>query len=563
MQTHESIFNLLGRRRNRAGSQPLFAAVIVVLNGCGGSGPPAVMPIVPTVPSITSQPLPLSVNTGQPASFSVTATGSAPLLYQWQRNAVDIGGATAATYTVSATSLLDDGVSFRAVVSNAASAVTSTAALLTVTAPSVAPSITTPPVGATVVAPATASFTVIAAGTPVPTVQWQLSVDNGTTWANIAGANAATYTTSATTIADSDKRFRAVASNVAGSVTSPFATLVVTPAVAADRLVVFAGKLGESGTADGVATAARFTYAYGVAVDAAGNVYTSDRATHTIRKIATDGVVTTIAGLADAEGSADGTGSAARFSFPTGLAVDAAGNVFVADFGNHLLRKITPAGIVTTVRGILGQPGGPRTGPKLFSPSAVVVDAAGNFYIANTGDQTIVMYPPSGSGVVLAGLPGVRGSADGTDSIARFNGPSDLKLDGAGNLFIADQRNHTIRKLVIATHVVTTYAGTPAIGGFADGTGTAALFADPISLTIDAAGNIYVSDLINNVLRKIAPGGVVSTVLGVVRSDPSFEFRLGPNPRLGWPQYMAMIDSKHIVLSMSTARTTLFLATIP
>lgn len=563
MQTDTSTFSAQPRRGNRALSSPLLAAALVVLTGCGGSGPPAMLPVVPTSPSITTQPLPVSVNTGQPASFSVTATGTAPFVYQWQRNGADIGGATAATYTVSTTALLDNGVSFRVVVSNAAAAVTSAAALLTVTAPSVSPSITSPPVGTTVVAPTPASFTVVAVGSPAPALQWQLSLDNGTTWANIAGATAATYTTSATTTADSDKRFRVIATNVVGSAISPFATLIVTPAVAADRLVVLAGKLGESGSVDGIASAARFADAYGIAVDAAGNVYTSDRAKHTIRRIAPDGVVTTIAGLADAEGTADGTGSAARFSFPAGLTVDAAGNVFVADFGNHLLRKITPAGVVTTVRGIVGQPGGPRTGSKLFSPSAVAVDAAGNFYIANTGDQTIVMYPPAGSGVVLAGFPGVRGSADGTDSIARFNGPTDLKLDGLGNLYIADRNNHTIRKLVIATHVVTTYAGTPAVGGFADGTGTAAQFADPISLTIDAAGNIYVADLINNVLRKIAPGGVVTTVLGVVRSDPSFEFRLGPNPRLGWPQYMAMLDSKHIVLSMSTARTTLFLATVP
>jgi hypothetical protein len=561
---HATIMKVSSRRVMRAGARLLPAAGLFVLSSCGGGGgPPAIIPVVPTPPSVTTQPVPVSVTTGQPASFSVTASGTAPLSYQWQKNAVDIGGAIAATYSIAATALADNGAFYRVVVSNAASTVTSTAVLLTVTAPNVTPSITTPPVGARVTAPATASFTVVASGTPAPTLQWQVSTDLGSTWTNIAGATAATYTTPATTIADSDKRFRVIATNVAGSATSPFVLLIVDPPVVADKLVVFAGSIGSTGTADGPATTARFSMPYGMAIDAAGNVYTSDRDTHTIRKITPAGVVSTLAGLANAEGSADGTGSAARFSFPEGLDVDAAGNVYVADFGNQLLRKITPAGVVTTVRGILGQPGGPLNGSKLFSPSAVAVDAAGNFYLANTGDQTIVMYPASGPGVLLAGYPGRRGSKDGADTAALFNGPSDLKLDGLGNLYIADQFNHTIRKLVIATHVVTTYAGTPAIGGFADGTGVAAKFADPIALTIDATGNMYVADFTNNVLRKIAPGGVVTTVLGVVRSDPSFEFRTGPDPRLGLPLYMAMIDSKHIVLGMATANHAVYIATVP
>ena len=564
MQMSASIINCLSRRFARTGSRALLPATLFIVSACGGGGgPPAIIPVAPTPPSITTQPAPVSVNSGQAAAFSVTATGTAPLTYQWQKNGVDIGGAISAGYTLAATALADNGAQYRVMVSNAASTVTSATALLTVMVPNVAPSITTPPVGTTVVTPATASFTVVAAGTPAPTLQWQVSADFGTTWSNIAGATAATYVTPATTTADSDKRFRVVATNVAGSVTSPYAVLVVTPAVAADRLVVLAGSIGSLGSADGPATTARFATPYGMAVDGSGNVYTSDRDYHTIRRITPAGVVTTLAGLATAEGTVDGTGSTARFSFPEGIALDGTGNVYVADFGSHLIRKITPSGVVTTVRGTAGQPGGPRTGNKLFSPSAVAVDAAGNLYVANTGDQTIVMYPTSGPGVVLAGYPGVRGSADGIDSTARFNGPSDLKLDGLGNLYIADQRNHTIRKLVIATHAVTTYAGTPGIGGFADGIGNAAQFADPVSLTLDAVGNIYVSDVDNNVIRKIAPGGVVTTVLGVVRSDPSFEFRLGPNPRLGWPLYMAMLDATHIVLGMAAANHAVYIATVP
>ena len=508
--------------------------------------------------------MPVSVTTGQPAAFTVVASGTAPLAYQWQRNTVDIAGATGATYAIAGAALGDNGASFRVVVSNVALAVTSTAALLTVSAPNAAPAIVTPPLDSRVTSPATATFNVVASGAPTPTLQWQLSTNNGGSWADIPGATVASYTTPATATGDSLNRYRAVATNIAGSATSPSATLIVDAPIVADRLVLFAGSLALAGTEDGTKTTARFSQPYGVVTDAAGNVYVADRASQTIRKITPAGAVTTLAGLANTEGSADGTGSAARFSFPTGLGVDAAGNVYVADNGNNLLRKITPAGVVTTVVGVAREPGGPRNGRQLFNPSAVAIDAAGNYFIANTGDQTIVMYPPTGPGVVLAGFPGLRGSQDGTDSTARFNGPTDLVLDGLGNLYVADQSNGTIRKIVIATHVVTTYAGNPSLGGFADGIGGAALFAFPTALTIDAAGNLYVADRVNNVIRKIAPGGVVSTVLGVARSDPFSEFRLGANPRLGGPLYMTMIDQRHIVLGMDAGgRNALFLATVP
>jgi len=543
----------------------LLPAALAAVAACGGGGSPSgPPPPAPTPPSIVTQPVPVSVTAGQPAAFSVAASGTAPLAYQWQRNAVDIGGATGATYAIASAALGDNFASFRVVVSNVALTVTSTAAQLTVSAPNVAPAIVTPPLDSRVTSPATATFSVVAVGTPAPTLQWQLSTNNGGSWADIPGATSASYTTPATATGDSFNRFRVVATNIAGSATSPLATLIVDPPIVADRLVLFAGSLSLAGTEDGTRTTARFGEPYGVVTDAAGNVYVADRGYHTIRKITPAGAVTTLAGLANTEGSADGTGSAARFSFPTGLGVDAAGNVYVADNGNNLLRKITPAGVVTTVVGVARLPGGPRTGQRLFNPSAVAVDAAGNYFIANTGDQTIVMYPPTGPGVVLAGFPGIRGSQDGTDSTARFNGPSDLVLDGLGNLYVADQLNSTIRKIVIATHVVTTYAGNPSRAGFADGIGGAALFADPIALTIDAAGNLYVADLTNNVIRKIAPGGVVSTVLGVVRSNPTFEFRLGPNPRLGGPLYMTMIDQRHILLGMDAGGSTaLFLATVP
>jgi sugar lactone lactonase YvrE len=511
-----------------------MAAELLVLAACGGGGsPPGPIPVVPTPPSITTQPTAVSVNVGQPASFTVAATGTAPITYQWQRNGADVSGATAATYTLAAAALADNGVSFRVVVTNSALAVTSSAVPLTVSTPNVAASITTPPADLRVTTPASATFTVVAAGTPAPTLQWQVSLDGGTTYANIAAATSATYTIAATAISDDLKRFRVIATNVAGAATSPGAILRVDPASIGDRLDVYAGSIGTTGSKDSTLLASRFNDPHGIAMDAAGNIYVSDIRNYTIRKITPAGVVSTLAGSPGVQGFANGTGAAASFYYPKGLAVDAAGNVFVADWGNHLLRKITPAGVVTTVAGVPGEIGGPSTN-RLNFPSAVAVDAAGNLYVANTGDQTICKYTTSG-GFVLAGASGVRGKTNAAGQFARFDGPTDLVLDGLGNLFVADKDNSLIRKIVISSAEVTTYAGDSTAAGFADGTGGAAKFANPIALTIDATGNLYVSDYVNNVIRKIAPGGVVTTVLGQVRSDPSADFRTGADPRLGWP----------------------------
>src|SRR6266704_7080 len=148
------------------------------------------------------------------------------------------------------------------------------------------------------------------------------------------------------------------------------------------------------GSADGTGSAARFANPYGVATDSSGNVYVADTDNQTIRKITPAGVVTTLAGLAGSGGSADGTGSAARFNIPFGVATDSSGNVYVADWGNHTIRKITPVGVVTT----------------------------------------------------LAGLAGSFGSDNGTGSAARFNGPSGVATDSSGNVYVADYYNNTVRK---------------------------------------------------------------------------------------------------------------------
>jgi len=286
-----------------------------------------------------------------------------------------------------------------------------------------------------------------------------------------------------------------------------FALAAVAQATAQEyTFTTLAGPDESPGAVDGPGSAARFNRPEGVAVDSAGNVYVADYYNYTIRKVTPGGVVTTLAGLAGSEGSADGTGSAARFNCPYGVAVDSAGNVYVADTDVCAIRKVTPAGVVTTLAGLAEQ-------SDIFG---VAVDSAGNVYVADTANHTIRKVTPGGVVATLAGnasitnQAGIRigGYADGTGSAARFNYPYGVAVDGAGNVYVADSGNSTIRK-VTPGGVVTTLAGNASsidwlgypIGGFADGTASAARFNWPAGVAVDGAGNVYVADTANHTIR--------------------------------------------------------------
>jgi sugar lactone lactonase YvrE len=282
-------------------------------------------------------------------------------------------------------------------------------------------------------------------------------------------------------------------------------------------VTTLAGSADQPGSADGTGAAALFYWPAGVAVDGSGNVFVADDGNNTIRKITPSGVVTTLAGSADQRGSADGTGAAARFNGPEGVVVDGSGNVFVADDGNNTIRKITPSGVVTTLAGTAGSWGsadGTGAAARFNGPDGVAVDGAGNVFVADSWNNTIRKITPSGVVTTLAGTAGSWGSADGTGAAARFNGPEGVAVDGSGNVFVADAGNSTIRKITPGG-VVTTLAGTAGSYGGADGTGAAALFNEPEGVAVDGSGNVFVADAgKSSTIRKITPSGVVTTLAG-------------------------------------------------
>ncbi len=286
----------------------------------------------------------------------------------------------------------------------------------------------------------------------------------------------------------------------------------ITPAGVVTTL---AGKHATTGNSDGTGSAALFNQPTDVKLDSSGNLYVIDSGNGTVRKVTSGGAVTTLAGTAGTVGSADGTGGAAQFDSPTGDAVDSSGNVYVGDTGNETIRKITPAGAVTTLAGVAspGSNDGTGTAARFNNPNSIAVDSSGNMYLADTGNDTVRKISPAGVVTTLAGAPGLFGSADGTGNFARFTAPDAVAVDASGNVYVADSGNATIRKVTPAG-VVTTFAGTAEKFGSTDGTGTAAEFNNPQGVAVDGAGNLYVADTNNQTIRRITPAGVVTTFAG-------------------------------------------------
>lgn len=304
--------------------------------------------------------------------------------------------------------------------------------------------------------------------------------------------------------------------------------------------------------ADGTGSGARFSDPQGIVVDPSGNLYVADTFNQVIRKITPAGVVTTLAGTAGVMGSADGTGASASFQYPRGIVLDSAGNLFVADYANNTIRKITPAGVVTTVAGTAGKSGGADgTGAaaRFTNPWGLAIDGAENIYVADSANQTIRILTPAGAVTTFAGTADAFGSSDGAGANARFFSPQGVAVDTAGNVYVADTGNATIRKITPAGNV-STLAGTAGLSGYSDGTGAAAKFNNPSDVAVDGSGNLYVADRSGDTVRLVTPLGVVTTLAGVSGYYGSSD-GVGAAARFGFPQGIAVDGSGDVFIADS------------
>ena len=293
-------------------------------------------------------------------------------------------------------------------------------------------------------------------------------------------------------------------SNYSGPITSNITGETLSCAAAQAEVTTLAGST-TPGNVDGTGSAAAFHNPAGVAVNAAGDIYVADSANNEIREVTPAGVVTTLAGSTTA-GSTDGTGSAASFNAPEGVAVNSAGDIYVADSGNNEIRMITPAGVVSTLAGstTAGAANGTGSAASFYHPTGVAVNAAGDIYVADAGNNEIREVTPAGVVTTLAGST-AAGDANGTGSAASFSSPLGVAVDASGTVFVTDSLNNEIRA-VTGAGVVTTLAGSP-VAGSANGTGSAASFNVPFGITVvQSSGVLYVGDFANSEIRQISPG---------------------------------------------------------
>jgi M6 family metalloprotease-like protein len=387
---------------------------------------------------------------------------------------------------------------------------------------------------------------------------WQRQANGTHDWVTLSDGNGYSGTSTPTlqiaaSMMMNGDAFRCVLTNAEGGLNG---TQPVTLTVSEFGVQTVVGQPGVRGNANGVGALAQLSYPMGIAVDRAGNLYIADTGNHVIRKVSPTGLVSTLAGLAGVAGTADGVGEEARFDMPIGITVDSAGVLYVVDQYDSTVRRITPDGAVTTVQPVSAEAANTTetaTSPGLNHPSGIAVDCYGNLYIADTGNNTIRRMAPDGSLSTLAGANGAPGSADGPGPAARFNGPFGIAVDLDGDVYVADQGNSTIRKIT-ADGIVTTIAGIAGDPGSTNGVGAAAQLSFPAGLAVDDFGNVYVADRNNSTIRKIDSAGNVSTLAGVPGTDGSAD-GASATAQFNFPVGLAVGPSGEVYVADTAANT--------
>ena len=302
--------------------------------------------------------------------------------------------------------------------------------------------------------------------------------------------------------------------------------------------------------ADGTGTAASFKYPSGIAVGPNGNIYISDRDNYRIRMMTPQGEVTTLAGSGFPRFFDGAPGSYAAFNLPIGIAMDRNGNIIVADRDNNAIRKVEPNGMLTTIAGqaTADYLDGTGTNAKFKNPCGVAVDSNNNIYVADTYNHRIRKITPEGVVTTFAGS-GTGTFADGTGTAASFNQPYGLAVDSNNNVFVADTGNRRIRKIT-PQMVVTTIAGNESLGTIVDGTGSSASIGVVITITIDSNDNIFFTDydMYKHYIRKLTPQGVITTIAG---SESGYADGIGSSAKFSTSFGIAVDANNNIIVADS------------
>jgi sugar lactone lactonase YvrE len=537
-------------------------------------------------PAIVAQPTAQSVLVSSNVTFTVIADGTSPLHYHWQLNGANLTGATNSNYSIGSVATNDAG-DYSVIITNNYGSVTSSVAKLTVVV--IPPGISTQPASLTVPSGSNAMFSVVATGSPPLSYQWffngaplEWQTNSVLSWSNTTANQAGAYGVWITSPYGSITSHLAILTVGESPVISPPPTdqwflagsrASLTVGVRGVGPLTFQwqfngsnlpnniiatiagnGTLGFAGDG-GLATTGRVNAPFRVAGDKAGNLFIADSGNNRIRKVNPAGIISTVAGTGTPGLLGDGGAATnARLNGCNGIAVDGVGRLFIADTMNNRIRKVETNGVISTVAGGgvgLGD-GGAATNAALSNPYAVTLDAIGNLLIADRGNNRIRKVATNGVITTVAGKNGAGFSGDGAAATnANLNSPQDVALDAVGNLFIADSNNRRVRKVDVYGDITTIAGnGSPTFSG--DNGAAIAAGLDPSGLSFDPYGELFIAGRSQNRIRRVDPYGTITTVAGTNLAGFSGDGGAPTSARLNNPSGV-VLDTYGRILIADTA----------